>query len=62
MRSIVKHDVLYATRSEIAMTIQVHCIPTFAAEIGNDINPEPIAVPETKNTEFKILLMMMLQL
>jgi len=56
IRSIVKHEVLYDTHKAIPMITNVHLIPSLAAEIGNDINPEPIAVPEIKKTEFTNLL------
>ena len=54
--STVKHDVLYATRNANSVIAMVHFKPSLAAEIGNDISPEPIAVPETKKTEFTNLL------
>ena len=56
IRSIVKHEVLYATKKANKIITDVHFIPSFAAEIGNDINPEPIAVPDIKKTEFTNLL------
>lgn len=30
-------------------------MPTFAAEIGSEISPEPIAAPEIRNIELKNL-------
>ena len=42
------------------MIIAVQNIPTFAAAMGSEMSPEPIAVPEIRNTELKNLVMMIL--
>ena len=56
IRSMVKQEVLYATKKASKIIANVHFIPSLAAEIGNDISPDPMAVPDTKKTEFTNLL------
>ena len=56
IRSTVKHDVLYATKKVTIVIKIVQFIPSLAAEIGSDIRPDPIAIPETRKTELINLL------